>query len=160
MTSEEAAYLLGLPLDASQEQIEDARKREARLWHPDRQTDRDVARFASDRMARINQAADLLLADSDRLTAERIASTFYERAAPPRADLSNRPKPRTADRDALVRAGRVGVVTFALTVAATAPFLNLTATYALALMFGAGASLIPIGQYIAALKRTGRQSDG
>jgi hypothetical protein len=107
-------------------------------------------------MARINQAADLLLAESGRLTAERDANTFYERAGPTRADLSNRPQPRTADRDALVRAGRVGVVTFALTVAATAPFLNLTATYALALMIGAGASLVPIGKYMAALKRTGR----
>ena len=147
MTPAEAAYLLDLPLDSGRERIERARKREARLWHPDRQSDPDVAQFASDRMSRINQAADLLLNDRSRLTAETDARTSSARASA-KARSSSKPQPTmTADTDVLMQAGRVGVMVLAITVTILAPFLSLTATYGLALVLGVGASLVPIAQH-------------
>lgn len=138
MTPQEAAYLLDLPVDSDRERIEAARKREARLWHPDRQSDPEVAKFASDRMSRINQAADLLIRDRDsssRDEARRPRQTTT--AAPPSA---TRTDSRT-EADVLVRAGGIGIAVLAITVTVLAPFMSLEATYGVALVVGVAAGL-------------------
>lgn len=136
MTPTEAAYLLGVPEGADADRIENARKREARLWHPDRQSDPDVAQFASDRMASINQAADLLRRSTAK--SDEHAQTTSEPGPPPRRETS---PPQSPDVSALLRAARSGVVALALTVTVLAPFLDLRATYGLALVLGVGIGL-------------------
>ncbi len=156
MTPVEAAYLLDLPLDSSRERIESARKREARLWHPDRQSDPDVAQFASDRMSRINQAADLMLDDRTRFTAGDDTPTSSRPASAEAASSRvSQPAQRT-ETDVLIRAARFGITTLALTVTFLAPFSSLAATYGLALVLGVGASLIPIAQHVKTRPPNGR----
>ena len=69
MNRSDAAVLLGVSLPATPTEVKKARRRHARLWHPDRQTDPDVAAFAGERMARINEAAALLLEDEELASA-------------------------------------------------------------------------------------------
>lgn len=137
MTPVEAAYLLSLSVGAEPEQIEKARRREARLWHPDRQSDPEVAQFANDRMAAINQAADLLLNTRRSDATGRASHDGGEQDEPAR------PRPvASPDLSTLLSSGRCGGIAFALCVVLLAPFLSLSATYGLALVLGVGVALV------------------
>ncbi|MEM9042074.1 MAG: J domain-containing protein [Actinomycetota bacterium] len=140
LSRHEAAELLNVSVDASPDAVQAARRSHARLWHPDRQSDPAVAEFASERMARINEAADVLMQPAP--SAEPIStSPGPAHGAPTRSG----PTPRTRSRpewttmswaEARPIVWRV-CVAFAITVTITAPFMpNLLGAYGLALIVG------------------------
>lgn len=139
LSRHEAAELLNVSVDASPDAVQAARRSHARLWHPDRQSDPAVAEFASERMARINEAADVLMQPVAPGAAGSVDGSTRDAPtqAAPSPPLRARPEWTTMSwAEARPIVWRV-IIVFALTVTITAPFVpNLLAAYALALIVG------------------------
>ena len=69
--------ILGLARDASSDDIEAARKRLAKQWHPDKHPEGTARNVAEAKMKAVNEAADSLLASAQKAKheAERVRAT-------------------------------------------------------------------------------------